>query len=42
MLSNRFGYVTALVFAPLAAAQVQLQFAFPPFGSAAEAEMTRR
>lgn len=34
MLSNRFRYVTALVFAPLAAAQVQLQFAFPQFGAA--------
>jgi uncharacterized protein (TIGR03437 family) len=35
MLSNRFWYLTALVFAPLAAAQVQLQFAFPPFGATA-------
>jgi uncharacterized protein (TIGR03437 family) len=34
MLSIRFRYVTALVFAPLAAAQVQLQFAFPQFGAA--------
>lgn len=35
MLRRRFRYLLIVVFAPLAVAQVQLQFAFPQFGAAA-------
>ena len=36
MLPKRFRYLTTFIFAPLAVAQVQLQFAFPQFGAVAE------